>query len=638
MTIDILKEKVVYTNAQRNYSTQTEWLGNGVLLTVSEGTLDLEAAYFTVMEMEEILYQLQLSGYDRPLYWICDVQKLIGVDYDARHYLGSHFIRFYEDKKIAFSAVIAHTSLSVTLGKLISQTTQAASLSVHKTLEEALTQIEIEQHKFEFLLEASPFTTQANTDPDAYSKEELIHLIYQLRQENQRIKNRQQHRIQEIFDSIGKVTWTKDFELAKPDDMDEYDPFYTLYHAVTLLQQDVCTLLNTQKSLNKSLEKQVEERTKKITAQEMNLRTILDNNDIAICLIDTEYQLLDYNSVMNNLFGKVEVQLQKEQNIFDFIPEGLRVIWQRRYNKVFGGEIGIYEDYYPLNGTEYIFETKIFPIRDHKTITGASIFIKDVTATVKASQKLLSQNEELKKVNSELDKFVYSSSHDLRAPLTSVQGLISIAKDEQNPEVVRQYLELMEKSILKLDMFIRDIVTYSKNTRLEINREKINFNELMSDIFESVQYADNAERIEKIIQISNDVPFYSDSRRLNVVFNNLISNAIRYSHPRRECPYIKVTVQIDSDKAHVQVADNGQGIGQEHISKIFDMFYRASDNNKGSGLGLYIVKEAIHKLNGKIYVESALGVGTIFHIEIPNLCPATVTPSPVLKENTTISV
>ena len=123
--------------------------------------------------------------------------------------------------------------------------------------------------------------------------------------------------------------------------------------------------------------------------------------------------------------------------------------------------------------------------------------------------------------------------------------------------------------------------------------------------------------IDRKISISGRSSFYSDQRRIKVIFNNLISNAIRYSNGKD--PVIEIDVKINKINADIVISDNGTGIERKHQRKVFEMFYRATDINAGSGLGLYIVKESIDKLNGDIDMVSDVGKGTKFLISLPNL-------------------
>ena len=247
---------------------------------------------------------------------------------------------------------------------------------------------------------------------------------------------------------------------------------------------------------------------------------------------------------------------------------------------------------------------------------GAIVDISDI----KKSKFLLSEkNDELKKINAELDRFVYSASHDLRAPLTSLLGLVNIAQLEDNNEKVAGYLEKMKISVSKLDALISDIINVSRNARLGLIAEQVDFKDLAEETIEHLKYLPSANCVKTEISVQSDQPFYSDPKRIRVLMSNLISNAYRYHDPRKEEPYIGISVEVKDDQAQVVIRDNGKGIDPEHIERIFEMFFRATADTEGSGLGLYIVKETVEKLNGTIKVDSNLGQGSTFKISLPNL-------------------
>lgn len=241
---------------------------------------------------------------------------------------------------------------------------------------------------------------------------------------------------------------------------------------------------------------------------------------------------------------------------------------------------------------------------------------KEVT---KRTQELEIQNEELRKVNHELDRFVYSVSHDLRAPIASTLGLIDISRKEKDEEQRGYYLELMHKSLFKLDGFIQDIINLSRNARLEVQKDEICFKRVIESVLQEHSFLENADKIEKIIQIHQEKPFYSDEKRLTVVLNNIVANSIRYSLPYNRTPHIEIKVNLLDTGAAIEIHDNGQGIAEEHLPNVFNMFYRANSNKTGSGLGLYIVKETVQKLNGSVRLTSRLGEGTSFFLTIPEL-------------------
>jgi len=242
------------------------------------------------------------------------------------------------------------------------------------------------------------------------------------------------------------------------------------------------------------------------------------------------------------------------------------------------------------------------------------------TAKTEANDIMHKQYEELKKINKELDSFVYSASHNLRAPLSSVLGLINLARieDEKNGNTFNSYFAMMESSIYKLDETLKEILDYSRNARQNLIIEKIDFKKLLQDNLERMNYMPGSSRIDKRLIIEDPYPLYSDRYRISVILNNIISNAIKYYDAAKADPYLQISVTIGPDKVHMEFEDNGIGIEKSYLNKVFEMFFRGTQRNDGAGLGLYIVQEAVEKLAGTISIQSQLHQGTTFIIDLPN--------------------
>ncbi len=230
------------------------------------------------------------------------------------------------------------------------------------------------------------------------------------------------------------------------------------------------------------------------------------------------------------------------------------------------------------------------------------------------------QKETLQQANLELDKFVYRVSHDLRAPLSSMKGVIEIIKDETTDSFIEENLNLMKGSIKKLDEFIKELLEYSRNSRQETKKQEINFKEMLDEINNNLKYMEgnNSRKVDLKYEIKNSNTFHSDRSKINILLNNLISNAIKYQNPKSSNPSVDIKISVSELETGIIVKDNGIGISRENQNKIFEMFYRVSDNNTGTGLGLYLVKEIVDKLAGKIEVESEVGKGTAFIVRFPN--------------------
>lgn len=251
--------------------------------------------------------------------------------------------------------------------------------------------------------------------------------------------------------------------------------------------------------------------------------------------------------------------------------------------------------------------------------TKAIGIIQDITERKKAEAQIAQQNKELRKLNQELDNLIYSSSHDLRSPLSSALGLLSLIRLEGRQEQKDQYLDLMEKSLRRLDSFTKDILDLYQNARTKPVEEPVEIQRIVEQVLDESRFMENAANIQTVIEIDQPGQFWSESRRLKIIFSNLISNAIRYHNSMQQDPWIKISGVVYEQCAILQIADNGQGIEREHIDKIFQMFYRANSVKKGSGLGLYLVSETIEKLKGSISVCSTYGEGTTFTLTIPGM-------------------
>ncbi len=233
--------------------------------------------------------------------------------------------------------------------------------------------------------------------------------------------------------------------------------------------------------------------------------------------------------------------------------------------------------------------------------------------------RILLQNNELSKTNAELDSFVYKASHDLRSPLSSILGLEEIASRSEDLAEIKSCIRMIKDRVETQDRFIRDIIDYARNSRQETQSEQIDLKLFLQKIIDTLIYNEGALELSFRVDVpDSSLNINTDPVRLSVIFNNLVSNAIKYQDTGKEHRFVKIGVtQVGSD-TEFSVTDNGIGIAEQYQSKIFSMFFRATERSKGSGLGLFIVKETIEKLGGVIRFESKLGEGTTFIFRLPN--------------------
>lgn len=226
------------------------------------------------------------------------------------------------------------------------------------------------------------------------------------------------------------------------------------------------------------------------------------------------------------------------------------------------------------------------------------------------------KNNKLIIANKELDKFVYSASHDLRAPISSLQGLIEVMKLEDDIVEFKMYLSLMSESLNRQDKYIKDIIDYSRNTRKRTTISEVSLNTIIDEAIELHKFTKEADNINITTDLEVE-KIKSDELKLKIIINNFLSNAIKYADPEKEKQFFSIKTYRDKNCCKIEFKDNGIGIATKYQDKIFDMFFVTNNNNNGSGLGLYIVKEAVANLNGTITVASVEKIGTTFTVILP---------------------
>jgi PAS domain S-box-containing protein len=247
-----------------------------------------------------------------------------------------------------------------------------------------------------------------------------------------------------------------------------------------------------------------------------------------------------------------------------------------------------------------------------------SVLSRDISEQKRLSEDLKFKNEQLLKLNHQMERFLYSTSHDLRSPLTSILGLVHLLRMETSDKTILEFVSRIESSTLKLDNIIRDIVCFSKTTYQKRKSEKLDLEAMVWRIINTYRDIPDFKRIFFNVSAKQDGLFFADSERVEIILTSIISNAIQFFDSNKMRPFIRVNVEVDLQGAHIEVIDNGIGIAQQHQAHIFDMFYKGTVSSNGAGLGLYIVKEGLEQLGGDISLESEVGFGSVFRISLPN--------------------
>jgi signal transduction histidine kinase len=235
------------------------------------------------------------------------------------------------------------------------------------------------------------------------------------------------------------------------------------------------------------------------------------------------------------------------------------------------------------------------------------------------SHALLEQkNEELKKINLELDQFAYRTSHDLKAPITSLKGLIHVASLSNSPEEITEIHRMMKDRLTSLEYLIRDILDLSKNSRTDVQTVPTNVHQVIEQLVSNHAHG-NHDKVQVTIDGDTNLTVDIDRTRFKMVLSNLISNSKHHADLTKQYPFVKIDYWQENESLFVSVKDNGKGIPKEYLKKIFEMFFRAEENSNGSGLGLYIVKETTAKMGGTVDVISEKGVGSEFIVSFPTI-------------------
>ncbi|MBL0741749.1 PAS domain-containing sensor histidine kinase [Chryseolinea lacunae] len=368
-----------------------------------------------------------------------------------------------------------------------------------------------------------------------------------------------------------------------------------------------------------------------------NLHAVMESTADRILAVDMKFRYIMFNrphaDSIKRLFNK---DLKEGDNILKVLPPELAKIARREITRAMKGKQFSIETQIPNMS---ILETTYNPIYDeHKGITGVALFIRNVTERKRIEEQMKSLNEELMQQNFqlaaqeeelkatleelsernfELDQLMYKTSHDLRSPLSSIMGLVNLAHLDRDPESRDNYLAKIEGRIKKLDEFIRSMLDYARVNRVEVAPEYIDLQMLVQNSLRELEYLDNFAAVHADVQVKNKVPFKSDALRVKVIFSNIISNAYKYFNPDVQS-FLSIRIEVTATQARIDFRDNGIGIKPEYMNKIFNMFYRATDRSQGSGLGMYIVKQAVEKLNGTIAIDSEYAKGTHIVVTLPN--------------------
>ncbi len=269
-----------------------------------------------------------------------------------------------------------------------------------------------------------------------------------------------------------------------------------------------------------------------------------------------------------------------------------------------------------LREKEAVINTETLKVIENYELISRQQLLENIELKT-AKEHVEIQNKALRKANAELDQFVYHTSHDLRAPLCSILGLVNIGLSAKDPEEMKSCFALINDRIKAQDYFIREIVEVSRNSRLEPESKEILPGSVVREIVNTLSSPDVTEKIAVTVDIDDSLTVYSDPSRFKSIVTNLIDNAIKYRDESKERMTIAIRCSCAKSQMTFTIEDNGMGILEDRQDKVFNMFYRGTEHSNGSGLGLFIVKETIEALGGMISFRSKYGAGTTFTFTLP---------------------
>jgi two-component system, sensor histidine kinase and response regulator len=234
-------------------------------------------------------------------------------------------------------------------------------------------------------------------------------------------------------------------------------------------------------------------------------------------------------------------------------------------------------------------------------------------------KEIKEKNLKLQKLHSEINQFVYSLSHELRGPLMSISGVSKLAKMELSDPNVLEYFEMIDSATGKLDDFIYKMLDFYRSTKIDHKVTEIKFKDILDQQMLAYREKFDLDHFLITLKVRQEDPFYSDEAKIRVILNNLFSNAVQFQKNLPSQKIINISIDVIENQAVILLEDNGIGIEQRMQQDVFNLFTRATQKNVGTGLVLYMVKEAVEQMGGKINLESQLNEGTSIQVTLPSM-------------------
>lgn len=242
---------------------------------------------------------------------------------------------------------------------------------------------------------------------------------------------------------------------------------------------------------------------------------------------------------------------------------------------------------------------------EHNNITGLYGVCQDITEIKNAHDRLVS-------ATNELETYIYKSSHDLHGPLSSILGIVNVGRMEVSDPAALRYFQMIEGQAKKLDSVRQEFIRAMHIKDAAVLNEQVPLNTIVQDVLKNLDGHEGFRRMKINVNIEPGLKLTGNEFLMRTILHNLIENAIKYQDYNRDQSVLHIGLQKNDSSAELIVEDNGVGIDASLHDKIFNMCYRGSDSGNGSGLGLYLVKKAVEKLDATLSLRSSPGEGTRF--------------------------
>ena len=362
--------------------------------------------------------------------------------------------------------------------------------------------------------------------------------------------------------------------------------------------------------------------------QEDKVRRAIDAASTAMIMVDVSGAVVLTNRQTHELFGYTERELAG-QPIEMLIPERFRrrhAVYRTSF--VQAPKRRRMGDGYDLHavckdGTEVPVEVGLTPIDTHDG-TFIMCTVQDVSLTRQHERELSLRNEELGRLNEELSHFAYSASHDLKAPLTSIAGLLSCVADDLEANELSEAVRNVGRArdlAAQLARRVESMLALARSDHQDEKWEHIAVSELVDEITSRLEGTIRYRGVRVSLEVGDVDVIHADRGRLSQVLENLVENAIKYADRAKAERNVVITVRRCESGTRIAVEDNGIGIPLERQADVFKMFKRFGNHREpGSGLGLALARKHIDRLGGTIQFASS-EAGTTFELELPGRAP-----------------